>query len=335
MRPHHHLNQKSIASQASLIHSWPVKVFISWSGEQSKHIALTLREWLPRIIQAIEPYMSDVDNEAGDLWNEVITSELESTNFGILCLTPTNLKSEWVHFEAGAISKAVTDKARVIPLRYNLRTTDVAQPLGRFHSKPLDREGILDTLKTMNNALPPGPGRPEDADLIELFDIVWPKLEAKLQMVPSSDETYHRDQRELIEEILGLVRGMTWDDSDSNLFNATMSASGPGYITVSERDTPPSKRMMDRLVKIAGPEGAVTVTGTVPNKVITLQSPNLRPKDPWKFKFDDLRFLDQTGRFLKDYGIKLVLVGDPYVAVTPEEASDENDGGLFDEYQME
>jgi hypothetical protein len=288
-----------------------VKVFISWSGEQSKHIALALREWLPRIIQAIDPYMSDVDNEAGDLWNEVITSELESTNFGILCLTPTNLKSEWIHFEAGAISKAVADKARVIPLRYNLRTTDVAQPLGRFHSKPLDRNGILDTLKTMNDALPPGPGRPEDADLIELFDIVWPKLEARLQMVPSSDETYHRDQRELIEEILGLVRGMTWDDSDGNLWNATISASGPSYITVSERDTPPSKRMMDRLVKIAGPEGAVTVSGTVPNKIITLQSPSLRPKDPWKIKFDDLNFLSKTGEFLKSYGIELVLIGDP------------------------
>jgi hypothetical protein len=78
-----------------------VRVFISWSGEQSREIALALRDWLPPVIQAAkEPYMSEKDNEAGTLWDQVISAELEASNFGIVCLTPSNLESRWINFEA-------------------------------------------------------------------------------------------------------------------------------------------------------------------------------------------------------------------------------------------
>jgi hypothetical protein len=82
--------------------------------------------------------------------------------------------------------------------------------------------------------------------------------------------------------------------------------------------------MMDRLVQIAGPEGAVTISGTVPNKLVTVQSPGLRPTNPWHIKFDDIRFLDKTRRFLKDYGVELVLVGDPYEGGTLDETPHED-----------
>jgi hypothetical protein len=71
----------------TLLHFPPVRVFISWSGKQSKYIALALREWLPHIIQAVDPYMSAEDNEAGTLWDEVLTTELNASSFGILSYT--------------------------------------------------------------------------------------------------------------------------------------------------------------------------------------------------------------------------------------------------------
>ena len=42
-----------------------MRVFISWSGERSKRVALTLHTWLPDVIQAIEPWMSRRDLGAG------------------------------------------------------------------------------------------------------------------------------------------------------------------------------------------------------------------------------------------------------------------------------
>jgi hypothetical protein len=56
------------------------------------------------VIQACknQTYMSDRDNEAGILWGENLSSELEASNFGIVCLTPNNLQAPWIPVEAGA-----------------------------------------------------------------------------------------------------------------------------------------------------------------------------------------------------------------------------------------
>ena len=86
----------------TLIQSRTVKVFISWSGEHSRQIALALREWLPQALQAAKPYMSEKDTEAGGLWDVILATQLEGSDFGIICLTPSNLDSRWLNFEAGA-----------------------------------------------------------------------------------------------------------------------------------------------------------------------------------------------------------------------------------------
>src|SRR2546429_1372898 len=109
-----------------------MKVFISWSGERSLAIATAMRDWLPRVIQLIQPWMSESDADKGIRWEQRIGLELEQTSCGVFCLTPENLDSRWINFEAGAIAKTV-DKAYVCTYLYDLKATDIEGPLSSFN----------------------------------------------------------------------------------------------------------------------------------------------------------------------------------------------------------
>lgn len=84
-----------------------VKVFISWSGDISLKVATVFRDWLPSVIQSIEPYVSSEDIDKGARWSTDIAKELENSTFGILCDTKENIEAPWLSFEAGALSKTM------------------------------------------------------------------------------------------------------------------------------------------------------------------------------------------------------------------------------------
>src|SRR5580700_539848 len=91
-----------------------MKVFITWSGDTSKAIAVAPREFIPTVVQSVEAFMSASDIEKGSKWQGEISRELDAATVGIICLTPENLTAPWVLFEAGALSKKATESgARV------------------------------------------------------------------------------------------------------------------------------------------------------------------------------------------------------------------------------
>ena len=78
-----------------------MKVFICWGGKLSKEVASILHEYIHKIIQSLEVFVSQHDIDSGARWNFRLVEELSNTNFGILCLTPENLNNTWLLFEAG------------------------------------------------------------------------------------------------------------------------------------------------------------------------------------------------------------------------------------------
>jgi hypothetical protein len=129
-----------------------MKVFISWSGPLSHKIALILREWLPSVIQTVEPFLSTEDIEKGSRWFGELTRELQTTEFGIACLTTENLTAPWILFEAGALSKAI-DSSRVCTLLIGLSPSDVQGPLAQFQATLPNRDDMHKLVKSMNSAL--------------------------------------------------------------------------------------------------------------------------------------------------------------------------------------
>src|SRR4051812_15973009 len=101
-----------------------MKVFLSWSGQTSRMVAEALRDWLPAILQAVEPWMSAEDIEKGARWSSDIGKHLEEAKIGIVCLTKDNQHEPWIQFEAGALSKTL-DNAFVIPYLLDLKPADL------------------------------------------------------------------------------------------------------------------------------------------------------------------------------------------------------------------
>lgn len=182
-----------------------MKVFLSWSGLRSRAIAEALREWIPNVIQAVEPWMSAEDVDKGLRWSSEIAVQLEDTRFGIICLTPENLESVWILFEAGALSKTI-DKAFVCPLLFALDPSDVRGPLTQFQATKAEKDDMKRLILTINRALGDGSLAPEKVE--KAFEHWWSDLEQALRLVPEADgkPKPERSDRELLEEILEIVR---------------------------------------------------------------------------------------------------------------------------------
>jgi hypothetical protein len=200
-----------------------MRVFISWSGERSENIAKTLRDWLPNVIQALEPWMSASDIEQGTRWSTEIAAQLQESRVGIICLTPENLKEPWILFESGALSKTL-DKTYVCTYLVGLEPADLSWPLAMFQATKADEQSTRKLLHTINSALEKH-ALPETR-LNDIFNVWWPKLAEKLAALPQvrTSTKPQRDERTLLEEVINLSRTQAEVSQQTNRMIIRLSA---------------------------------------------------------------------------------------------------------------
>jgi hypothetical protein len=182
-------------------------IFISWSGERSKVVAMFLREWLPLVIQSLRPWVSLRDLERGSIWFTEIADKLKNTNLGVVCLTRENKSNPWILFEAGALAKGLT-ASRVCTLLIDLQPTDVEDPLAQLNHTVPTREGMSGLMQTINKNLPPAIQLSNEI-LSEAFSTYWPKFEkvlADVQNSPAANAPKPRSSDAVLSEILENVR---------------------------------------------------------------------------------------------------------------------------------
>ena len=179
---------------------------MSWSGNRSKGLANALREWLPLVLQYVEPWVSDKDIAAGDRWAQALTEKLESSNFGIICVTPENIGSEWLLFEAGALSKSMLD-GKVIPLLFGLELSDLGGPLSQFQAQKMERAGMMEVVRAINKVADKGAS---EQIIEQLVPTLWPRLAASLESIPDTpvSQRHTRPQHEVLEELVTGIRGI-------------------------------------------------------------------------------------------------------------------------------
>ncbi len=88
-----------------------------------------------------------------------------------MCLTPWNIGSPWLHFEAGALLRTV-ESDRIIPYAIGVKSADIRGPVGEFQAASADRHGTLSLVQTLRGGV-----RPDH----KLFNALWPFLEGVVE----------------------------------------------------------------------------------------------------------------------------------------------------------
>ena len=212
-----------------------MKVFISWSGEHSKKLGEALRDWLPSVLQLITPYFTPSDMEKGTRWSTDIATELSTSKIGVLCITPDNIHSDWILFEAGALSKSL-DKTHVCPVLFGVTNTDLAGPLKQFQTTEFIKSDMHQLLGVINNQI--SDNKLPQKTLDTAFEKWWPDLEEKIGLIlaeVSEPEQPIRSDRELLEEILQLSRAASQSRLRSSVSPAAIQDLLNHYIALHDR----------------------------------------------------------------------------------------------------
>jgi TIR domain len=188
-------------------------VFLSWSGARSKDYATNFNEWLSIVVPGVPIFFSP-DIEGGRRSFAAIEEGLRSCTYGVCCLTPDNLDSTWLHFEAGAISNALSRNAGgpppIVPLLFDgLTNNQVKPPLSQFQTKCNTKNDLLSIALAVNAARIEGQIGPHI--VTTLFEKFWSDYDEKASSIAVTPTTTapKREVSDIVEEILDIVRTQT------------------------------------------------------------------------------------------------------------------------------
>lgn len=212
-------------------------VFLSWSGQRSRLVAEALRVVLPTVVIGSKPWMSTNGIAPGQRWSQEIGAQLENVNFGIICVTPENQSEVWLNFEAGALSKSLSEGI-VVPYLFGLGPSDLMPgPLTQFQGLQATKADTEKLFRSIHDRQ----GGPTTYEVFgTLFERAWPDLEGGFEKIRRSEQTTRvpiRDESAKVDEILGLVRalarvlvpqmGTSRVPSKRDLWNEVLQQGGP------------------------------------------------------------------------------------------------------------
>lgn len=188
-------------------------VFLSWSGLTSKRVAELLRDWLPTVIQSLRPWISSRDIPTGQRWFDHISNTANTYRYGLFCLTPDNIDSKWIHFEAGAISNTQNESHIAGLLLQGLSPSQISGPLSQFQHVELSKDGMGKLLNDMNSIIEVG--QLSAHILSSVFERAWPEFETEYRKTLATASVLipvpARPAEDILKEILQITRDMRFE----------------------------------------------------------------------------------------------------------------------------
>lgn len=177
-------------------------VFIGWSGEKAKAAAEALRDFLRKVIQSSDPWVSSQDIPSGSVWDSELHRTLESAVYGISCVTAENVTKPWVNYEAGAMAQKL--RGCYCPYLIDAPKNALAPtPLTRLQAREANKDETKQLVQDVCKVLSSEFGR-----VAPTFDLLWPDFETALNNIraSSAQQTKQRTDREVLDEVLNLAQ---------------------------------------------------------------------------------------------------------------------------------
>lgn len=149
-----------------------MKIFISWAGPRSRTLGTCMQSWIGELMKNDEIFHSD-DIPKGSGWYGALNSALRNCDVGIFCITPESLRSQWMLFEAGALSSQIGDRPGMFAYLYGI--SEFTGPLSHFQATHFDRADTLKFVESLSRTS----STPRNS-ILKAFDKTWPKFEAKV-----------------------------------------------------------------------------------------------------------------------------------------------------------
>jgi hypothetical protein len=186
-------------------------IFICWSGDRSQKLGSALRKHLPRFIpgllddaQASSLFFSE-NIAKGSRWFTAVERELDNADAGIVCVTREALQSGWLHFEAGALARAIRKNevgggtGGLYTYLLGVRPEELKGPLAEFQSTTFDREDTRKFCEAIVGSM--GQSAPAREVWEQAFEKSWPTFELTVQaigampaseLIPGLEEMFRR-----------------------------------------------------------------------------------------------------------------------------------------------
>lgn len=183
-----------------------MKLFLAWSGDRSyqlaKALAWCIREVVPK--ESVSYFLSS-DIEPGTPWFDALDRALKESDAVLLCITRGNVRSPWMHFEAGS-RVGLSEHSRVFVYLLDAKPDELTDPLRRYQAVDSTKESTLHLFEAITGA--------EPGSLSDGFERCWPELERKIlnlksfsieELVPGFErlfqrKTFHERMDECIDQ---------------------------------------------------------------------------------------------------------------------------------------
>lgn len=242
-----------------------MRVFLSWSGPESRAVAIFLRGWLKGVIQALDPWMSEEDIGKGTVSFLEILKSLDGAGAGVVIFTRGNLGAPWLYFEAGALAQKVggSEPSSVLKLvctyLYGVKPEDLLRlPLGNYQgTRAESREDTLRLVSSLNTLV----SHPLDKqELEDSFGRRWDDLdrelrrikEAKLEDAPAPKQA---DPADLLQSVLAALARLPSEVALQVTSELRQSATARAYLrgVLGEADEPDSLASAMRRMRMRPP----------------------------------------------------------------------------------